>query len=291
MASRSLSWGEETLDFQANYTAFYWAWWIAWAPFVGLFIARISRGRTLRQFILVTIIIPTTVLILAFSVFGGTAITFARENLLGFDGSASAQQVLFHMIEHLPFSGVVAVLVVAILCIFFITTADSASVVMGTMASKGDPEPNRLLVVFWGLLMMGIAVVMLLTGGEDALDGLQSLTILTAMPFSLVIIALMVAFLRDLSTDPLALRFNYVETAVRGAVRRGLEEYGDDFQIAVSAAPGHTGVGWVADVDSTSDDLTEWYRRTDEHGEPVGYDYDTGEWEDGWEPDDQHDNR
>ena len=284
MSSRSLSWGPETLDFQAAWTAFYWAWWIAWAPFVGMFIARISRGRTIREFTLVTIIVPTALLILAFTVFGGTAITFARDGLPGFDGSASPQQVLFSMIDQLPFSGVTAALVVVILSIFFITSADSASVVMGTMASKGDPEPNKLLVVFWGVLMMGIAVVMLLTGGETALSGLQSLTILTAMPFSLVIVALMVSFIKDLTTDPVAIRTTYADTAVRDAVVRGLEEYGDDFEIAVERAPEGTGVGIVAGVDSTSEDLTEWYRRTDEHGDPVGYDYETGQWEDGWKP-------
>ena len=219
MSTRSLSWGPETLDFQAAWTAFYWAWWIAWAPFVGMFIARISRGRTIREFTLVTIVVPTAVLILAFTVFGGTAITFSRENIPGFDGTASPQQVLFNLIGQLPFSGVTSALVVVILSIFFITSADSASVVMGTMASKGDPEPNKLLVVFWGVLMMGIAVVMLLSGGETALSGLQSLTILTAMPFSVVIVALLVSFVRD------------------------LEEFGDDFELAVERAPEGTGVG------------------------------------------------
>ncbi len=283
MASRSLSWGTDTLDFQAQWTAFYWAWWIAWAPFVGMFIARISRGRTIREFTLVTIVVPTAVLVLAFTVFGGTAITFARENVPGFDGSASPQQVLFSMIDHLPFTGATSLLVIVILSIFFITSADSASVVMGTMASKGDPEPNKLLVVFWGLLMMGISVVMLLTGGEDALSGLQSLTILTAMPFSLVIMALMVSFIKDLRTDPMAIRRTYAATAVRDAVVRGLEEYGDDFEIAVEPTDAGRGVGAATDVDSTSEELTGWYRRTNEEGEPVGYDYATGEWADGWE--------
>lgn len=266
MSSRSLSWGAETLDFQAAWTAFYWAWWIAWAPFVGMFIARISRGRTIREFILVTIVVPTFVLMLAFNVFGGTAISFAREHIPGFDGTASPQQVLYSMVAELPFSQVVSALVIVILSIFFITSADSASVVMGTMASKGDPEPNKLLVVFWGLLMMGIAVVMLLTGGEDALSGLQSLTILTAMPFSVVIAVLLVAFVRDLVTDPVAIRRTYADTAVRGAVMRGLEEYGDDFKISVERAEAGTGVGSVAGVEGSIEELSQWYRETNERG-------------------------
>ncbi|WP_255468514.1 BCCT family transporter [Corynebacterium sp. LK29] len=267
MSSRSLSWGQETLDFQAAWTVFYWAWWIAWAPFVGMFIARISRGRTIREFILVTIIVPTFVLMLAFAVFGGTAMDFARNNVPGFDGSASAQQVLYNLIGELPFSGVVSALVVVILAIFFITSADSASVVMGTMASKGDPEPNKLVVVFFGVLMMGIAVVMLLTGGEDALSGLQSLTILTAMPFVLIIIALLVSFVKDLTTDPQAIRTTFAKTAVRDAVIRGLEEYGNDFELAVERADEGQGVGSVAGVETGMEQLTEWYQQTNEMAE------------------------
>lgn len=267
MSSRSLSWGPETLDFQAAWTVFYWAWWIAWAPFVGMFIARISRGRTIREFILVTIIVPTFVLMLAFAVFGGTAMDFARNNVPGFDGSASAQQVLYNLIGELPFSGVVSALVVVILAIFFITSADSASVVMGTMASKGDPEPNKLVVVFFGVLMMGIAVVMLLTGGEDALSGLQSLTILTAMPFVLIIIALLVSFVKDLTTDPQAIRTTFAKTAVRDAVIRGLEEYGNDFELAVERADEGQGVGSVAGVETGMEQLTEWYQQTNEMAE------------------------
>lgn len=267
MSSRSLSWGPETLDFQAAWTVFYWAWWIAWAPFVGMFIARISRGRTIREFILVTIIVPTFVLMLAFAVFGGTAMDFARNNVPGFDGSASAQQVLYNLIGELPFSGVVSALVIVILAIFFITSADSASVVMGTMASKGDPEPNKLVVVFFGVLMMGIAVVMLLTGGEDALSGLQSLTILTAMPFVLIIIALLVSFVKDLTTDPQAIRTTFAKTAVRDAVIRGLEEYGNDFEFAVERADEGQGVGSVAGVETGMEQLTEWYQQTNEMAE------------------------
>lgn len=267
MSSRSLSWGQETLDFQAAWTMFYWAWWIAWAPFVGMFIARISRGRTIREFILVTIIVPSFVLMLAFSIFGGTAIDFARNNVPGFDGSASSQQVLYNLIGELPFSGVVSALVIVILAIFFITSADSASVVMGTMASKGDPEPNKLVVVFFGVLMMGIAVVMLLTGGEDALSGLQSLTILTAMPFVVIIIALLISFVKDLSTDPQAIRTTFAKTAVRNAVKRGLEEYGDDFELSVKRTDKDQGVGSSAGVESGMEQLTEWYHQTNEMAE------------------------
>ena len=242
MISRSLSWGEETVEFQGWWTAFYWAWWIAWTPFVGMFIAKISRGRTLREFVLVTLLAPTAILILAFTIFGGAAIRLSQEGVDGFDGSASPQQVLFDMFGQLPLAQITPFLLMAVLAIFFITSADSASVVMGTMSSRGNPSPSKLVVVFWGLCMMGIAVVMLLAGGETTLTALQNLTII---------------------------RRTYARTAVENAVVRGLEEHGDDFEISVASAPEGRGAG--ADFDSTAENVTEWYRRTDEDGEPIDW--------------------
>lgn len=280
MVSKSLSWGEETVEFQGWWTAFYWAWWIAWTPFVGMFIAKISRGRTLREFVLVTMLAPTAILILAFTIFGGTAVRLSQEGVAGFDGSASPQQVLFDMFAQLPLAQITPFLLMAVLAIFFITSADSASVVMGTMSSRGNPSPSKLVVVFWGLCMMGIAVVMLLAGGETTLTALQNLTILIALPFSVVLLAMMVAFVRDLRTDPAAIRRTYARTAVENAVVRGLEEHGDDFELTVAPSPDGRGAG--ADFDSTSEKVTEWYQRTDEDGNAVDYDYETGEWADGW---------
>lgn len=285
MLGKSLSWGEETIDFQSGWTSFYWACWIAWTPFVGMFIARISRGRTLREFAVVTLAVPSLILALAFTVFGGAAITLSREGVAGFDGSATPEQVLFALFDTLPLAQLTPFMLIFVLAVFFITSADSASVVMGTLSSQGDTAPKKLVVVFWGLAMMGIAVVMLLTGGEDALSGLQSLTILIALPFSVVLLALVVAFIKDLSTDPAALRRSYGAAAVKNAVYRGLAEYGDDFELAVRRS--EKGMGAGAAFDSTSEDYTQWYRRTDEEGRDVGYDYTSGEWGDG-SPDAEH---
>ena len=282
MMGKSLSWGEDTLEFQGWWTAFYWAWWIAWTPFVGMFIARISRGRTLREFALVTIAVPSFILILAFTIFGGAAIHFHREGVQTFDGTADNEQVLFALFDQLPLNTLTPFILVTVLAIFFVTSADSASVVMGTMSSKGDPAPKKTVVVFWGLCMMGIAVVMLLAGGETTLTALQNLTILIALPFSVVLILMTVAFLRDLTTDPAAIRRTYATAAVRSAVVRGLEEHGDDFELAVSASPAGQGAG--ADFDSTANRVTEWYQRTDEEGNNIDYNYTTGEWADGWIP-------
>lgn len=284
MSGRSLSWGAATVEFQSWWTAFYWAWWIAWTPFVGVFLARISRGRTLREFVAVVLAVPTSILVFAFTVLGGASIWMRRQGEAAFDGAASPEAQLFALFDRLPLAEISPFVVMAILAIFFVTSADSASVVMGTLSTRGDPAPRRTVTAFWGLMMMGIAVVMLLAGGEDTLAALQNLTILIALPFSIVLILMIVAFLKDLSTDPSAIRGDYADTALSNAARRGIEQYGDDFEIAVRRAPSGRGAG--ADFDSTAEEVTDWYRRTDEDGNPVDYDYETGTWADGWTPDD-----
>ncbi|EGT5594055.1 BCCT family transporter [Corynebacterium striatum] len=285
MMAKGLSWGDETFEFQSYWTAFYWAWWIAWTPFVGMFVARISRGRTLREFTAVTVFAPTLILIMAFTVFGGTSIQFSREKVPGFDGTASGEQVLFTLFDNLPLSQVTPFILLAVLAIFFITSADSASVIMGTMSSKGDPVPNKLVVVFWGLCMMGIAIVMLLTGGEDVLSGLQNLTILSALPFCVVLLVMMVAFVTDLRSDPMFIRRTYARAAVENAVVRGIEEHGDDFELSIEHAEEGRGAG--SDFDSSAQRYTEWYQRTDEDGENVDYDFETDTWADGYTGEDK----
>lgn len=106
---------------------------------------------------------------------------------------------------------------------------------MGTMSSKGDPDSNKKVSVFWGLCMMGIAVVMLLSGGEDALSGLQSLTVLIALPFSVIMLGLLFSFVQDLRTDPHSIRDKYAKTALQYAVWHGLEDYGDDARATAPA--------------------------------------------------------
>ncbi|OFR68958.1 BCCT family transporter [Corynebacterium sp. HMSC078H07] len=289
MMAKGLSWGDETIEFQSYWTAFYWAWWIAWTPFVGMFVARISRGRTLREFTAVTIFAPSLILILAFTIFGGTAISFQREGLPGFDGSASGEQVLFTMFDNLPLSQITPFVLLTVLAVFFITSADSASVIMGTMSSKGDPAPSKIIVIFWGLCMMGIAVVMLLTGGEDVLTGLQNLTILSALPFCLVLLFMMVALIKDLRSDPMFIRRTYARAAVENAVLRGIEEHGDDFELSIEHADEGRGAG--SEFDSSAHRYTDWYQRTNESGENVDYDFDTDTWSDGYEPETTEENK
>lgn len=191
-----------------------------------------------------------------------------------------------------PMTNSALIIVIAVLgcafiisAVFFVTSADSASVVMGTMSSKGDPTPNKLIVIFWGLCMMGIAIVMLLTGGEDVLTGLQNLTILAALPFCLVLLTMMVAFIKDLRSDPMFIRRTYARSAMDNAVMRGIAEHGDEFEFSVQHAEDGRGAGH--DFDSAADRYTEWYQRTDEEGENVDYDFETGEWSDGYDPEEE----
>ncbi|MGO2153669.1 MAG: BCCT family transporter, partial [Brevibacterium aurantiacum] len=138
------------------------------------------------------------------------------------------------------------------------------------------------VVVFWGLVMSGIAVVMLLLGNASALEGLQQLVIVTAVPFAIIMLFIIVAWFKELRTDPLALRREYAQNAVDNAVVAGADRYGDDFALqVVQTDPGD---GANGGIDSEHEDYTGWYQRTNADGEPVGYDYETGEWADGWTP-------
>ena len=201
MASRTSNSGEETESWLNAWTIFYWAWWTSWSPFVGMFIARISRGRTIREFVIVVLLVPTIISVIWFSIFGGSAITFEKEgrSIWG-DGDATAQ--LFTLLHEFPGGVVMSIVAMVLLATFFITSADSASTVMGSMSQNGKETASRTVTVVWGLLTALIAVVMLTTGGEDALTNLQNLTIIAASPFVLIIIGLTFSITRGLANDP-----------------------------------------------------------------------------------------
>ncbi len=283
MMSRSASWGEETQQFQSWWTVYYWAWWISWSPFVGIFIARISRGRTIRQFILGVTIVPTILLVISYGVMGGTAMWMYREGYEGFSADMAAPEVFFAIVENIPALATwMPFAAIAVLAVFAITALDSASTVMGILSSRGSQSPKVGVVVFWGLVMTGIAVVMLLLGDAVALEGLQQLVIITAVPFAIIMLLIIAAWFKELRTDPLTLRHKYADTAVSNAVLKGVEQYGDNFAFGVVEADPDSGAG--ADVDSAHSDYTDWYQRTNADGEPVGYNFDTGEWADHYNP-------
>ncbi|WP_420082082.1 BCCT family transporter [Streptomyces sp. JL4002] len=231
--------GGDVAAWLSSWTVFYWAWWISWTPFVGMFIARISRGRTIRQFVGGVILVPSTVSLVWFAIFGGTAMQLKEQGELGAATTPEAQ--LFGVLQEFPIAGVMSLVVMVLVGIFFVSGADAASIVMGTLSQKGSFEPARFIVVFWGVVTGGVAAVMLLVGeGKgDALAGLQHLTILVAAPFVLVMIGMCWALLRDLRRDPLIVRVELAEEAVEDAVVAGHEKYGD-FEIRIGPAHDET---------------------------------------------------
>src|SRR5699024_6934174 len=221
---------------------------------------------------------PSSLLFVAYGIMGGTAISMYREGKPGFSKEVNPPEVLFSIVENLPFANWLPILIMFILAIFFITAADSASVVMGILTTRGSQNPPKLVVVVWGLVMAGIAVVMRLLGDAEALQGLQSLVIITAVPFAVVMLMIIVAWFRELRTDPHTLRQKYAEVAIENAVVDGVDRYDDDFRIEVTRTEPGRGAG--AAVDSLHEDYTGWYQRTDENGEPVDFDFVTGRWAD-----------
>lgn len=228
--------GDAMAEWLGSWTIFYWAWWLSWTPFVGLFIARISRGRTIRQFVTGVLLVPSLVSLVWFCIFGGTAIFQQREGT-DLASAESAESMLFSVLDGLPLSTVTAVLVMVLVAIFFVSGADAASIVMGTLSEKGTIEPSRFTVIFWGVATGGVAAIMLLLGDSEdkgsALTGLQNLTIVAALPFVLVMIGLCVALMKDLRHDPLIVRRKYGTWAVEHAVVDGVTRHGDDFSLAV----------------------------------------------------------
>jgi len=231
MSARTGAEGAETEAWLGSWTVFYWAWWISWTPFVGMFIARISRGRTIKQFITGVLLIPSVVSLVWFAIFGGAAIS---EQQAGNDlASASTEGQLFGLLQSYPLGGILAVIAMLLVAIFFVSGADAASVVMGTISQKGSIEPGRGIVIFWGAVMGAIAAVMLLVGGSDALSGIQNITIIMALPFVIVMVLLCVSLYRDLRTDPMVRREDKAAEAVEQAVDYGLKAHDGDFILNV----------------------------------------------------------
>lgn len=183
-----------------DWTLFYWAWWIAWAPFVGTFIARVSKGRTIKEFILGVLIVPSLLGFVWFSVFGGTGLQM--ELMKHIPLAAAAEQdvtsVLFLMLGELPLGQIASGVAILLIVVFFITSADSATFVLGMMSSDGDPDPKTWIKITWGVLQSTIAIILLLSGG---LNGLQTASIVTSLPFALIIIGMCVALLRCLKEE------------------------------------------------------------------------------------------
>ncbi|WP_141578977.1 BCCT family transporter [Actinomadura sp. WMMA1423] len=236
MASRSGATGGEPMKtFLSNWTIFYWAWWISWAPFVGMFLARISRGRTIRQFVGGVILVPSAVSVIWFAIFGGTAVDQQRKGLNPF-GNGTEEQITFNVLGHLPWVAVTGVVVMVLVAIFFVSGADAASIVMGTLSQRGSTSPSRWVVIFWGAMTGGVAAIMLVVGGDEALSGIQNITFIGALPFAIVLILLCVALAKDVRSDPMMRRQHKGAEVLEDAVIAGATHHQGDFELQIKPA-------------------------------------------------------
>ena len=193
--------GNAGTDWIKDWTIFYWGWWISWSPFVGIFIARISRGRTVREFVCGVLLVPTLLTFFWYSVLGGSAIhteVFGEGGLIG-DG-VNNDTALFQLLETLPAAGIVIGLTILLIVLFFVTSSDSGSYVVDMLASGGDPDPPRWSRVFWSCAEGAVAIALLVAGGKgsDSLTTLQTTAIIIALPFSVVMLFMCAATIKSL---------------------------------------------------------------------------------------------
>ncbi|MGL4279581.1 MAG: BCCT family transporter, partial [Albidovulum sp.] len=201
----SAPFGRADREFVDGWTAFYWAWWISWSPFVGMFIARVSRGRTVREFVVCVIIIPSLVCVAWMAIFGGAAIDQVLSDPA--TSAVKAQVIdsynpplaLFAMLEGLPLSGITSFISIILIIVFFVTSADSGSLVIDIIASGGkveSPVPQR---IFWCVFAGIVAIVLLIGGG---LSALQAMIVSTGLPFTFILLLMCWAIIQGLSQEP-----------------------------------------------------------------------------------------
>ncbi|MDN3628752.1 BCCT family transporter [Vibrio lentus] len=212
----SQSAGREDTTWLHGWTVFYWAWWVAYAPFFGMFVARISKGRTVREFLLCVLIIPTLVTSAWMSIFGGVAIEQVINHVgqLGLDqGITDVSLSLFYMLDAYSFGSILSVLAVALIIVFFVTTLDSGSIVIDGMTAGGKLEVPVKQKVVWAVISGAIAMVMLWIGGTQSIQALQSITIIAALPFTIILLIGCFSLLKGLLTEVDKGQENVSETA------------------------------------------------------------------------------
>lgn len=188
-------------DWLGGWTLLYWGWWLSWSPFVGMFIARVSRGRTIRQFVTGVLFVPAGFTLLWMTFFGNSAIEMIMQQNITELGDIVQKDVsvaLFSFLEHFPFSQVLTVVAILMVVVFFVTSADSGAMVVDMLASGGDDNTPIWQRIFWAVLMAGVAIVLLLAGG---LSALQTATIASALPFAIILLVSMYGLLKALKID------------------------------------------------------------------------------------------
>ncbi|WP_394215035.1 BCCT family transporter [Brachybacterium vulturis] len=215
---------EDAQSWFSGNTLFYWGWWIAWAPFVGVFIARISKGRTVRQFVSGVLLVPTLVGMLWFSIWGGNGL-YRQWFGAGDLGDITAEESMFRIFENFPATGLLSVLGIILVAIFFITSSDSGSLVVDMLASGGHPNPPIWSRVLWALLEGLLAAALLLSGG---LTSLQAGSLITALPFSIILLLMAVALVKALSLDRAVLQEHDRIRRLRTVTAYVSDEFGHD---------------------------------------------------------------
>ena len=192
--------GRDDANFSQGWTSFYWAWWISWSPFVGMFIARVSRGRTVREFIFCVLLIPSLVSVLWMTAFGGTAIGLLSEGYQAIS-DAALELKLFTMLEQLPLAGLTSFVGIVLVIVFFVTSSDSGSLVIDTITAGGKVDAPVSQRVFWAVFEGLVAIALLLGGG---LGALQAAAVSTGLPFALVLLLGSFALVKGLLSEPRA---------------------------------------------------------------------------------------
>ncbi|MCL9775841.1 BCCT family transporter [Vibrio methylphosphonaticus] len=195
--------GRDDEAWMHGWTVFYWAWWISWSPFVGMFIARVSKGRTVRQFITAVLIVPTSVTIIWMSVFGGLAIdqVVNQVGTLGANGLRDVPLAMFEMFDALPMGTLLSIIAVILVLVFFITSSDSGSLVIDSITAGGKIDAPVIQRVFWAFMEGAIAVALLWIGGSEAIQALQAGAISSALPFTFILLAMCVSLLMGMKTE------------------------------------------------------------------------------------------
>jgi betaine/carnitine transporter, BCCT family len=190
--------GREDVNFTQGWTAFYWAWWISWSPFVGMFIARISRGRSVREFLIAVLLVPSLVSVLWMTTFGGSAFEQIGAGLNGV-ADAALELKLFALLAELPLSGIMSFIAIVLVIMFFITSSDSGSLVIDTITAGGKVNAPVVQRVFWASIEGVIAIALLLGGG---LVALQAMAVSTGLPFTIVLLVGCISIVKGLMSEP-----------------------------------------------------------------------------------------
>ena len=208
----------DDVQWYQSWTYFMMAWWLSWGAFVGVFLAKISRGRTIREFVVGVLGIPSLVFFVWFTIFGGTAIKLDMEGA-GSIGRAATQDLnsaFFETLDQLPLTGITSVIAIILVVLFFVSGADANTFVLSMLTSRGALEPSRAILTTWGALTGVSAIFLFLVGG---LDALQQAAMISALPFGIVIALLGVSLVKSLRTDQ---DFDFTRTVTRDEVKTGM---------------------------------------------------------------------